>query len=217
MLQDCCEYEKNQISIGPWGGQGGTMLDDELNTTIRHMVIGHGLGIDFIQTEYDREGSSVWSEKHGGVGGAKVDKIKLDFPHEYLTTVTGYYGSIKSRDTICILSLTLQTNKQKYGPFGTNKGTYFSFLITGGMIVGFHGSFGWYLDSIGVYLKALTKPYSSKVCFADFSGTHDASSTSEGESNHKFVWLKEAMQAEENNSDEEKNKNGQLNVKMTGT
>ncbi|KAF6168981.1 hypothetical protein GIB67_038478 [Kingdonia uniflora] len=31
----------------------------------------------------------------------------------------------------------------------------------------------------------------------------------------KFVWLKEAMQAEENNSDEEKNKNGQLNVKMT--
>ncbi|KAF6146986.1 hypothetical protein GIB67_036705 [Kingdonia uniflora] len=31
----------------------------------------------------------------------------------------------------------------------------------------------------------------------------------------KFVWWKEAMQAEENNSDKEKNKNGQLNVKMT--
>ncbi|KAF6170408.1 hypothetical protein GIB67_014338 [Kingdonia uniflora] len=31
----------------------------------------------------------------------------------------------------------------------------------------------------------------------------------------KFVWLKEAMQAEKNNSDEEINKNGQLNAKMT--
>ncbi|KAF6163045.1 hypothetical protein GIB67_001373 [Kingdonia uniflora] len=184
---DCYEYEKNQISVGPWGGQGGTMFDDGLNTTIRQMVIGHGPGIDSIQTEYDREGSSVWSGKHGGVGGAKVDKIKLDFPHEYLTTVSGYYGSIKSGDTIFILSLTLQTNKQKYGPFGTNQGTYFSFPTTGGMIVGFHGSSGWYLDSIGVYLKPLKKPYPCKVRFADFSGTRDTSSTSEGDPNHKLV------------------------------
>ncbi|KAF6149776.1 hypothetical protein GIB67_017509 [Kingdonia uniflora] len=151
------------------------------------MMIGYGPKINSIQTEYDREGSSVWSGKHGGVGSAKVDKVKLDFPHEYLMTVSGYYGSIKSKDTIFILSLTLQTNKQKYGPFRTNQGTYFSLPTTGGMIVGFHGSSGWYLDSIGVYLKPLTKPYPSKVCFADFNGTHDTSSTSEGESNHKLV------------------------------
>ncbi|KAF6159447.1 hypothetical protein GIB67_032218 [Kingdonia uniflora] len=157
------------------------MPDDGLNTTIRQMVIGNGPGINSIQTEYDRERSLVWYGKHDGVGGAKVDKIKLNFPHEYLTTVNGYYGSIKRGDTIFILSLTLQTNKQKYGPFGTNQGTYFSFSITGGMIVGFHGSSGWYLDSIGVYLKPLRKPYPSKVCFANFSGTHDTSSTSEGE------------------------------------
>ncbi|KAF6163758.1 hypothetical protein GIB67_012117 [Kingdonia uniflora] len=137
------------------------------------MVIGHGPEIDSIQTEYDREGNSVWSGKHGGVGSAKVDKIKLDFPHEYLTTVSGYYGSIKSGDTIFILSLTLQTNKLKYGPFSTNQGAYFSFPTTGGMIVGFHGSSAWYLDSIGVYLKPLTKPNPSKVRFIDFSGTHD--------------------------------------------
>ncbi|KAF6154291.1 hypothetical protein GIB67_026747 [Kingdonia uniflora] len=76
---DCFEYEKNQISVGPWGGQGGTMFNDGLNKTIRQMVIGHGLGIDSIQTEYDREVSSVWSGKHGGVGGAKVDKVRQLF------------------------------------------------------------------------------------------------------------------------------------------
>ncbi|KAF6154077.1 hypothetical protein GIB67_031338 [Kingdonia uniflora] len=76
---DCHEYEKNQISVRPWGGQGGTMFDDGLNKTIRIMLIGHGPGIDFIQTEYDREGSSVWYGKHGGVGGAKVDKVFIIF------------------------------------------------------------------------------------------------------------------------------------------
>lgn len=61
--------------MGPWGGEGGSPWDDGVYTTIRQVVVVHGAAIDSIWIEYDNKGSSVWSERHGGNGGAKTDKV----------------------------------------------------------------------------------------------------------------------------------------------
>ncbi|XP_077219963.1 jacalin-related lectin 3-like [Tasmannia lanceolata] len=152
---DYKENGKNPISVGPWGGQGGSPWDDGVYTTVRQLVVSHASAIDSLQIEYDRKGSSVWSEKHGGIGGTKTDKIKLDLPDEVLTSISGHYGSIFNGSPAVIRSLTFETNRSTYGPFGIQQGAHFSFPMRGGKIVGFHGRSGWYLDSIGVYLKPL--------------------------------------------------------------
>ena len=63
------------ISVGPWGGQDGIKFDDGVSSTVRQVVITHGAGIDSIQIEYDKHGTSVWSYKHGGHGGFKTDTV----------------------------------------------------------------------------------------------------------------------------------------------
>lgn len=68
---------KHTISVGPWGGQDGFHWDDGVYSTVRQLEIAHGAGIDSIRIEYDRNGASVWSEKHGGNGGPKTDKVSL--------------------------------------------------------------------------------------------------------------------------------------------
>lgn len=55
-------------------------------------------------------------------------------------------------------SLTLHTNKRKYGPFGEEQGTSFSSASNNGIIVGFHGRKGWFVDSIGVHVLEGTSP-----------------------------------------------------------
>lgn len=138
------------ISVGPWGGNGGDRWDDEVYIGIRQIILVHGQVIDSINIEYERDGSSVWS-KHGGIGGKKMDKIQLDYPRESLTSISGHYDNY-------LRSLTFESNYKKYGPYGIQRGTYFSFPTTEGKIVSFHGRSGWYLDCIGVYLSNLHAP-----------------------------------------------------------
>ncbi|KAG6704978.1 hypothetical protein I3842_07G158700 [Carya illinoinensis] len=154
---------KRPISVGPWGGQQGLAWDDGFYSTVRQVVITHGAGIDCIQIEYDDKGTSIWSGRHGGNGGNRTDKIKLDYPDEFLTSIRGYYGGLNDWGPVFIRSLTLESNKKTYGPFGFEQGTYFSFPMTGGRIVGFHGKSNWYLDSIGAYLKPIERQYPSKA------------------------------------------------------
>ncbi|XP_043713347.1 jacalin-related lectin 3 [Telopea speciosissima] len=151
-------YDKKPIRVGPWGGQDGVNWDDGVYSSVRQLVIAQAAGIDSLQIEYDLKGSSVWSEKHGGSGGIKTDRVKLDYPNEFLTSIHGHYGSINEWGPIFVRSLTIESNKKTYGPYGIEQGTQFSFPITGGKIVGFHGKGGWYIDSIGVYLKPLYNP-----------------------------------------------------------
>lgn len=51
--------------------------DDGVYSTIRKLEIAHGTGVDSIKVEYDKNGTSVISEKHGGGGGAKTDKVGI--------------------------------------------------------------------------------------------------------------------------------------------
>ncbi|XP_018821063.2 jacalin-related lectin 3 isoform X1 [Juglans regia] len=154
---------KRPISVGPWGGQQGLAWDDGFYSTVRQLVITHGAGIDCIQIEYDERGTSIWSGRHGGNGGDRTNKIKLDYPDEFLTSIHGHYGGLNDWGPVFIRSLTLESNKKTYGPFGIETGTYFSFAMTGGKIVGFHGKSNWYLDAIGAYLRPIENQYTSKA------------------------------------------------------
>ncbi|KAI3979870.1 hypothetical protein MKX01_042524 [Papaver californicum] len=158
-------HEKLPICAGPWPSisstttrQEGDPWDDGFHTTVTQLVIVHGAGIDSVKFEYhDNSGTSFWSQKHGGSGGFKTDKLKLDFPDEYLKSISGYYGSINDWSPVFIRSLTIESNRKKYGPFGSQQGTQFSCPATSiaSKIVGFHGHSSWYLTAIGVYLKPL--------------------------------------------------------------
>ncbi|KAG2319688.1 hypothetical protein Bca4012_054073 [Brassica carinata] len=156
--------QSKPASVGPWGGQSGHAWDDGMFTNVKQIVIAHGYSIDSIQVEYDKNGSSVWSEKRGGKGGIKVDKINLDYPHEYLTSVKGTYSAFDVWGNLCIRSLSFESNRKRYGPFGVESGTYFSMPKSDSKIIGFHGKAGWYLDAIGVYLQPVPKENpSSKI------------------------------------------------------
>lgn len=96
------------------------------------------------------------------------NKIKLEYPEEFLTSIHGLYGSLKGWGPILIKSLTLISNKRTYGTYGTEEGTYFSLPMIGGKIVGFHGNGGWYLDAIGIHLEPIHKqnPQNSVVQYS---------------------------------------------------
>ncbi|KAM7273821.1 hypothetical protein ACFE04_028485 [Oxalis oulophora] len=150
------------IAAGPWGGKGGSPWDDLTSSScfsslkiIRKMVIVHAGAIDSINIEYHINEQSTWTSKHGGNHGEKTSTVKLDYPNEYLIEMCGRYGRMDERGPVIIRSLTFRSNKKKYGPYGREEGTCFSIPLSGAMIVGFHGTAGQYLDSIGIYLRPI--------------------------------------------------------------
>ncbi|KAG9459248.1 hypothetical protein H6P81_003756 [Aristolochia fimbriata] len=154
--------QKKLVTVGPWGGGGGSPFDDGTShASIRQLVVSHGAAIDSLIIEYiEKKGASVWSPRHGGTGGSRTDKVLLDYPEEILHSINGYYGSTTIGGPLVVLSLSFESNKRKYGPFGFEQGTKFSVPANGGIIVGFHGRSGWFLDSLGVHIKPLNKPSS---------------------------------------------------------
>lgn len=81
-------------------------------------------------------------------------QIKLLYPDEYLIAVGGHFCPVVDTGSPVIRSLTFKSNLRTLGPFGVEEGTPFSLPTDGGMIVGFNGKSGWYLDSIGWRLSA---------------------------------------------------------------
>lgn len=84
----------------------------------------------------------------------------FDHPDEYLVSVHGYYSSLRdwSIAATVIRSLTLETNKRSYGPFGDEDGTKFSFPV-GKNFSGLHGRSGSFLDAIGGYSIWTQQPH----------------------------------------------------------
>ncbi|KAK7830998.1 jacalin-related lectin 19, partial [Quercus suber] len=120
---------------------------------------------------YDKNGKSIPAEKLGGLGGNltaeepyfpisktilfffNVFQIKLQYPEEFLVTVSGHYCPVVHGGSPVIRSLTFRSNKRTFGPFGIKEGTTFSFSMDGGLIMGFNGRSGWHLDAIGFRLS----------------------------------------------------------------
>ncbi|XP_048130001.1 jacalin-related lectin 19 isoform X2 [Rhodamnia argentea] len=147
------EKKKKGIEVGPWGGNGGTSWDDGSYHGVREITLVFGHCIDSIRVMYDKNGKPVAGEKHGGVGGNQTAEIKLQFPDEYLVSVSGYYCPVVHGGSPVIRSLAFKSNKRSFGPFGMEHGTPFFFPVDGGRIVGFKGRSGWYLDSIGFHVS----------------------------------------------------------------
>lgn len=82
-------------------------------------------------------------------------QVKLRYPEEFLTSVSGHYSPVVHGGSPVIRSLTFKSNQRDFGPFGVEEGTPFTFPMDGGMIVGFSGRCGWYLDAIGLYLSPI--------------------------------------------------------------
>lgn len=82
-------------------------------------------------------------------------QIKLQYPEEFLTSISGYYCPVVSGGGTVIRSLTFKSNRRTFGPYGVEEGTPFTFAMEGGLISGFKGRSGWYLDSIGFRLSRL--------------------------------------------------------------
>ncbi|XP_048550746.1 uncharacterized protein LOC125530383 isoform X3 [Triticum urartu] len=81
--------------------------------------------------------------------------IKLSFPDEHLTAVSGRYGAVAPGGSPVIRSLAFRTERAAYGPFGAAEGTPFEFAVEGGVIVGLCGRSGWQLDAVGMYVTPL--------------------------------------------------------------
>ena len=81
-------------------------------------------------------------------------QIELQFPEEYLVSVSGYFAPLSwlATKTSVIRSLTFKTNKRTFGPYGQEEGTPFDFPIEKGLIVGVKGRSGELLDAIGFHL-----------------------------------------------------------------
>ncbi|KAG8388372.1 hypothetical protein BUALT_Bualt02G0119100 [Buddleja alternifolia] len=156
MVHMGCEKNPKAIGVVPWGGPGGNTWDDGTYDGVREITLIYGSCISTIQVIYDKNCKPVSGEKHGTnqgqLHGTKTAQIKLRFPEEFLTTVTGHYALDRGLGTPVIRSLTFKTNQKTFGPYGVEEGTPFSFSMEGGKVVGFKGRSGWYMDAIGFHI-----------------------------------------------------------------
>ncbi|XP_010924946.1 jacalin-related lectin 19 isoform X2 [Elaeis guineensis] len=143
------------VKVGPWGGHGGNPWDDGSYNGVREITLVYDRCIDSIRVLYDKNGKPVLAEKHGGNGGNLTVQVKLHYPEEFLTCVSGHYSPVVHGGSPVIRSLTFKSNQRAFGPFGVEEGTPFTFPMDGGMIVGFSGRGGWYLDAIGLCLSPI--------------------------------------------------------------
>lgn len=145
--------EEGCISIGPWGGLEGESWAYKANGRITHVIVCHGMIIDSISFQAERcDGTSTLqtSDKFGGSGGNRTDKVCIDGPVEHLTAISMTFGDYRGHSAIT--SLCFHTNLNEYGPFGLPSGTSVSIPIEGGVFFGFHGRAGKYLSAIGIYV-----------------------------------------------------------------
>ncbi|KAL0438544.1 UNVERIFIED_CONTAM: Agglutinin [Sesamum latifolium] len=165
---NACEETQHQVDDmfkdsvprypGPWGGCGGKQWDDGVFCAVNQIHLhftAYSTAIHAIQFQYlGRDGRSIWSPRHGAKS-ERVVKIKIECDDEFLIGVAGFYGQTKNNGQMEVMkSLTLYTNKGSYGPYGDENGNYFtSMACTNGKVVGFRGSSGMYLNSIGLHLE----------------------------------------------------------------
>ncbi|XP_059638705.1 jacalin-related lectin 32-like [Cornus florida] len=83
----------------------------------------------------------------------EILQVKLDYPTEYLLSISGHYG-YNANKVLFVRSLTLQSNIKQYGPYGTENGIPFITPLAAGKIVGFFGRNGTSrLVLIGVHIQ----------------------------------------------------------------
>uniref|UniRef100_A0A3Q7I7H5 Jacalin-type lectin domain-containing protein n=1 Tax=Solanum lycopersicum TaxID=4081 RepID=A0A3Q7I7H5_SOLLC len=146
------KLESGAIGVERWGGSGGSHWNYRPKGVVKQIVVRHGLIIDAIMFKSIEENGVMKSSKTFGGSGGKLTEINIDSPSEYLTGLSGTYGLYGPY--LIIKSIKVHTNLSHHGPMGSviETDTNFSFIMQGGVIVGFHGFSGLFLDAIGVYV-----------------------------------------------------------------
>ncbi|OWM77977.1 hypothetical protein CDL15_Pgr018546 [Punica granatum] len=172
--------EKNIVTLLA-GGRGGLLahgsrilittkdesLLDDLKVDCKCMVSGLGETESlqlfgryaFDDGDGDQEGCE---ELHGESHEGQTSTVTLDYPDEYLTSISGCTNT----DISIIQSLSIHSNRRKYGPIGDENGNPFSFRdkqIKDGKILGFFRKCSSYVNSIGAYIGPISHPHPFKT------------------------------------------------------
>lgn len=125
--------------------------------TIKQVIVHGGFIVDGIDFVIADECGKVTPETFGGQGGNRYE-ITLK-PDEFITHISGTYGVYSYSAQLQIATIKIHTNccPNGYGPYGKGMSvskvcSFSSTKQQGGRLVGFFGSGGKYLDSIGVYI-----------------------------------------------------------------
>lgn len=137
----------------------GTKWDDGVFSTIKAFrIYCYGQSIGAIQIQYeDKDGNSIWKDKHGDERECTLTEVTLNHPDEYLSSI---HGCIDNTGTVKnIKSMTFETNQRTLGPYRIEDGIKFSFPTKGLKIVGFYGeSSGGWLYKIGFHFVKISMP-----------------------------------------------------------
>ncbi|KAJ9548984.1 hypothetical protein OSB04_021527 [Centaurea solstitialis] len=140
-------------SKSPGSPQNQWSFQLERNHHLKKITIDHGDLIYSLIFTTEYRGIEQPSDKAGGWnGGDKVSEVVTFAWDEEINAISGTVG-VSGGYTI-ISSLSFITNKKTHGPYGRATGEPFTVPWDKGTFVGFYGRAGYYIDAIGVYLKA---------------------------------------------------------------
>ncbi|MCD7468204.1 hypothetical protein HAX54_006188 [Datura stramonium] len=145
--------QSGSIGVERWGGSGGRHWSYRPKGLVKQIVVKYGTIIDSVMfRSIEENGVMESSQTFGGSGGNRKTEINIDSPSEYLTGISGTFGLHGSN--LVIKSIKFHTNLSHHGPMGSvnETDTNFSFIMQGGVVVGFHGFSELYLDAIGLYV-----------------------------------------------------------------
>lgn len=160
-------YEEN-IRVGTWGNSIPETRQDlwsfqlEKNHHLKKITIDHGDLIYSLMFTSEHRGllqtSRLAGGWNGGEGGETLTEVTFDW-NEEIHAIIGTVGLSRGKyyaGQRVISSISFMTNKKTHGPFGNARGTPFTIPWKDCSFVGLYGVAGWYINSIGVYLKAIT-------------------------------------------------------------
>ncbi|KAI7753144.1 hypothetical protein M8C21_026909 [Ambrosia artemisiifolia] len=140
------------IEVGPWGGKGGGFwMQTSFGGPFKGISIRAGACIFSIYFTYTYKDKDNVENRSGGFGELGDNAEKITFADD--EEIIGFSGTVGDWNGItCISSLTFQTNKKVYGPFGTVTDSEFSLPVKSGRFAGFFGNSSDVLDAFGAVL-----------------------------------------------------------------
>ncbi|KAK9054919.1 hypothetical protein SSX86_025998 [Deinandra increscens subsp. villosa] len=168
-------YEET-IRVGTWGGtvpgDSSWSFHLETNHHLKKITVEHGDVIYSLMFTSEYRGSLYTSNRVGGWnGGDQLSEVTFDWDEELKAIngtigvptgesvgcgfISSIFGARKNKKKTVISSISFVTNKRIHGTFGHAKGKPFTVAWNDCLFSGFYGFAGWYIDSIGVYLKAI--------------------------------------------------------------
>ncbi|KAI8010408.1 Inactive protein RESTRICTED TEV MOVEMENT 1 [Camellia lanceoleosa] len=159
--QPLMSRDDTMMKTGFTQSPSGQVWDHKGKTDLVQIFISHSDdAINFLQFQYDENAHLVLSVPSlAMIVGTRFNTVKLNYPGEFLTSISGSYSDTNGYK---VTSITFDTNLRRYGPFGQQRQCDREFIFQMGQdkqFGGFHFStMNGHLESIGVYVKPITTP-----------------------------------------------------------